>query len=43
MSHPSPCSLPLRAPDAWPDKGALQYTDVWMRYRAELGPVLKGE
>ncbi|KAL6776048.1 hypothetical protein ACKKBG_A19595 [Auxenochlorella protothecoides x Auxenochlorella symbiontica] len=43
LPQEAPAYLPGKeAPDAWPDKGALQYTDVWMRYRAELGPVLKG-
>jgi ABC-type multidrug transport system fused ATPase/permease subunit len=26
----------------WPNEGALQFKDVWMRYRPELDPVLKG-
>jgi ABC-type multidrug transport system fused ATPase/permease subunit len=26
----------------WPHEGALQFQDVWMRYRPELDPVLKG-
>lgn len=26
----------------WPNEGALQFQDVWMRYRPELDPVLKG-
>lgn len=31
-----------RPPDEWPTQGALQYQDVWMRYRPELDPVLRG-
>lgn len=31
-----------RPPDSWPDKGALEFRDVFMRYRKGLDPVLKG-
>jgi len=44
-------TLPQEAPaeiedvkpdDDWPTEGAIEYEDVWMRYRPELDPVLRG-
>lgn len=35
----SPDSKP---PDDWPYNGQIEYRDVWMRYRQDLDPVLKG-
>jgi ABC-type multidrug transport system fused ATPase/permease subunit len=29
-------------PAEWPQNGMIEYKDVWMRYRPELDPVLKG-
>ena len=26
----------------WPEEGRIEYRDVWMRYRPELDPVLRG-
>ena len=42
-----PQEAPATKPDVepeeeWPQEGALVYKDVWMRYRPELDPVLKG-
>lgn len=31
-----------RPADEWPTEGAIVFKDVWMRYRPELDPVLKG-
>jgi hypothetical protein len=33
----------VEPPKEWPEDGELRYEDVWMRYRPELEPVLKGE
>lgn len=30
-----------RPPGDWPGKGELVFSDVWMRYRPDLDPVLK--
>ena len=31
-----------RPADEWPTEGTIVFKDVWMRYRPELDPVLKG-
>lgn len=31
-----------RTPSGWPMKGAILATNVWIRYRPDLDPVLKG-
>eukprot|EP00884_Botryococcus_braunii_P000224 jgi/Botrbrau1/10201/Bobra.116_1s0017.1 len=31
-----------RPPEDWPPRGELSFSDVWMRYRPDLDPVLKG-
>mgnify|MGYP007114810498 CR=1 FL=1 len=31
-----------RPKEEWPEEGQIIYQDVWMRYRPELDPVLKG-
>jgi ATP-binding cassette, subfamily C (CFTR/MRP), member 1 len=30
-----------RPPKDWPPRGELDFSDVWMRYRPDLDPVLK--
>ena len=29
------------APEGWPQRGVVEFKDVWMRYRPELDPVLR--
>lgn len=42
-----PQEAPAKKPEAepepeWPEEGRIEYSDVWMRYRPELDPVLRG-
>lgn len=40
--HARPPSPTRRPEDSWPEDGHIVYDNVWMRYRPELDPVLKG-
>lgn len=42
-SRVSPRTVCCRPEQSWPEEGHITYEDVWMRYRPELDPVLKGE
>jgi hypothetical protein len=43
LPQEAPAKVPEEEPEAkWPDEGRIEYRDVWMRYRPELDPVLKG-
>ena len=40
--YPKPGRWCCRPADDWPTEGAIEFKEVWMRYRPELDPVLKG-
>ncbi|KAI5474500.1 ABC transporter [Pseudohyphozyma bogoriensis] len=43
LEHEAPSEIPETAPAAsWPQKGAIEFSNVEMRYRPELPPVLRG-
>lgn len=43
LPQEAPAKKPEVEPDEdWPSEGQLEYQGVWMRYRPELDPVLKG-
>ena len=43
LPQEAPARIPEAQPEAeWPQAGRIEYRDVWMRYRPELDPVLKG-
>ena len=43
LPQEKPAEIEDRKPDDdWPHDGMIEYEDVWMRYRPELDPVLKG-
>ena len=43
LPQEAPAKNPEKEPDAeWPSQGALEFQGIWMRYRPELDPVLKG-
>lgn len=43
LAQEKPAEIEDKKPDEdWPSHGEIEYEDVWMRYRPELDPVLKG-
>ncbi|KAL4852933.1 Multidrug resistance-associated protein 1 [Chlorella vulgaris] len=43
LPQEAPAALPEAQPEPqWPQQGCIEYRDVWMRYRPELDPVLRG-
>ena len=43
LDQEAPAKIPEKEPEPeWPQQGMIEYKDVWMRYRPELDPVLKG-
>ena len=43
LPQEAPAKKPEEEPEPeWPQQGRIEYQDVWMRYRPELEPVLRG-
>lgn len=43
LPQEAPAKKPEQEPEPeWPEAGRIEYSDVWMRYRPELDPVLRG-
>ncbi|KAL4457987.1 hypothetical protein ABPG75_012852 [Micractinium tetrahymenae] len=43
LPQEAPAKQPDKEPEPeWPQHGMIEYKDVWMRYRPELDPVLRG-
>lgn len=43
LPQEAPAKQPEKEPEPeWPQRGMIEYKGVWMRYRPELDPVLRG-